>query len=882
MSFARTKIQAPRPRPGWVARPALEARLDAALQQHRLVLLIAPAGFGKTAALTRQLARLPAGSALAWVSCDEDDDAQRLLACICAALEPFDPPWRSDPDVLAGRVAGTRAQRREAADELLNVLAACETPGGVIVLDDLHRIEDPGVFEFLDLLLPGLPTHWVLVLCSRDTPPLALPRLRVQGELAEFRESDLQFDASEVEALLQATPGAAARVAPQQLLARTQGWAVGLRLALDTLSDGRAAAGALRSAALDRHVFDYLAAEVLADMPVELRHFLLRCSVLPELSAARCLQVSQDARAAQWLEEIEQRGLFVSSLEGTELTLRLHDLFRDFLEDRLARELPHELPELLQRAAAGEEDTVRRIGYLVRAGATDQACVLLCAEGPALITRGVIAPVLRMIEQFPPAQRDGPQLQLLRGLGSWAIWDFDAMCDAMRRAAAGYAQLGDQAHRQLALAYEAIAFSGAGRLPAADAVLAGLLDEPMGDEALACTLRAHMWQALDGGPLDQVAPRFHRELDVVERLDSTIGWYQASPVARYLGLPGIVPALQRYVTGALRHAREGHTPLRVLAVTVQAFLEVWAGRPDEADALLRGVEEDIRWFGQTRNLYTQTQLCRALLHALRGEAAAALTAMRRTNELMDEEPDGPRRRQGQTALLLHELRLAALLGDTVRLQLSADALERVPQHDIEAPARAQRTLLGAYLADAAGDSARAIAVRRAALQHGTLLSRLGLGVETRLRLAAALLPVEGAAAAAAVLGPALADTDDATEMAPVLLAGPAVLQALARADWGPHLDAAAIERLRRWADLAQRLRRVPAAPPAPAAGDAMAGLSTRELEVLAHIASGDSNKLIARALDLSPHTVKRHVANILDKLTVQTRGQAAAWFRARR
>ncbi len=525
---------------------------------------------------------------------------------------------------------------------------------------------------------------------------------------------------------------------------------------------------------------------------------------------------------------------------------------------------------------------MRRIGYLVRAGATDQACVLLCAEGPALITRGVIAPVLRMIEQFPPAQRDGPQLQLLRGLGSWAIWDFDAMCDAMRRAAAGYAQLGDQANRQLALAYEAIAFSGAGRLPAADAVLAGLLDEPMGDEALACTLRAHMWQALDGGPLDQVAPRFHRELDVVERLDSTIGWYQASPVARYLGLPGIVPALQRYVTGALRHARDGHTPLRVLAVTVQAFLEVWAGRPDEADALLRGVEEDIRWFGQTRNLYTQTQLCRALLHALRGEAAAALTAMRRTNELMDEEPDGPRRRQGQTALLLHELRLAALLGDTVRLQLSADALERVPQHDIEAPARAQRTLLGAYLADAAGDSARAIAVRRAALQHGTLLSRLGLGVETRLRLAAALLPVEGAAAAAAVLGPALADTDDATEMAPVLLAGPAALQALARADWGPHLDAAAIERLRRWTELAQRLRRVPAAPPAPAAGDAMAGLSTRELEVLAHIASGDSNKLIARALDLSPHTVKRHVANILDKLAVQTRGQAAAWFRARR
>jgi LuxR family maltose regulon positive regulatory protein len=173
-------------------------------------------------------------------------------------------------------------------------------------------------------------------------------------------------------------------------------------------------------------------------------------------------------------------------------------------------------------------------------------------------------------------------------------------------------------------------------------------------------------------------------------------------------------------------------------------------------------------------------------------------------------------------------------------------------------------------------------VRRAALQHGTLLSRLGLGVETRLRLAAALLPQAGPAAAAAVLGPALADTDDATEMAPVLLAGPAVLQALSSAEWGLHLEAAAAQRLRRWAERAQRLRCGPAVPPMSTPDDAGAGLSSREWEVLAQIADGDSNKLIARALDLSPHTVKRHVANILDKLAVQTRGQAAAWYRARR
>jgi len=880
LSFARTKIQPPRQRPGSIARPALEARLDRALQEQRLVLFTAPAGFGKTAALTRQIARLPAaGNALAWISCDEDDDLQRLLACLCAALEPFDPPWRSDPDALGVRAAGTRSQRREAADELLNTLAACELPRGVIVLDDLHRVSDPKLFEFVDLLLPALPPQWVLVLAGRETPPLALARLRVQGELAEFRQSELQFDASEVEALLQATPAAAERVSAAQLMARTQGWAVGLRLALNTLSDGRPAAARLRSAALDRHVFDYLAAEVLQHMPTELRLFLLRCSVLPELSASRCVPVALDPRAPRWLEEIEARGLFVSTLEGAELTLRLHDLFRDFLEDRLQRELPHELPELLKRAAAGEEDTTRRIGYLLRAGAGDEAAALLRAEGPALITRGVIAPVLRLIEQFPPGRHEAP-LQLLRGMASWALWDFDAMHEAMQRAAAGFARDGDPASQQLATAYEAIALSAAGRDAASEALLPPLLAQPLGDDALACALHARVWQALDQGPLDEVAPRLQQELEVVERLDSAIGWYRASPVARYLGLPGMVPALQRYAEGALRHAGEGNSPLRIIASTVQAQLAAWAGRPDDAEALLRAMEEDIRWLGQSRSLLTQTQLCRALLHALRGEADAALAAARRPYQLLEDEPDGPRRRSVQTVLLTHEIRLAALLGRTALLRQRLSELAQVPQHDVGAPARVQAELLPAYLADATGRTAQAIALRRAALGREALLSRLGLGVETRLRLAAALLRSEGEAAAAECLRSALQATDDATELAPVLLAGPAVLQALAQADWRARLAAPEQLRLKQWAERAMTLRRVAPADPMRAA--ALPLLSTREAEVLEHIAAGDSNKLIARALDLSPHTVKRHVANILDKIGVQTRGQAAAWLRSQR
>ena len=97
-TFALAKIQPPRPRAGLVERPELERTLAAALQHSRLTLLVAPAGFGKTAALTRQIRLLPEGCALAWVSADEDDQLQRFLACLTTALDPHDLPWRVCPD----------------------------------------------------------------------------------------------------------------------------------------------------------------------------------------------------------------------------------------------------------------------------------------------------------------------------------------------------------------------------------------------------------------------------------------------------------------------------------------------------------------------------------------------------------------------------------------------------------------------------------------------------------------------------------------------------------------------------------------------------------------------------------------------------------------
>ena len=102
--FATTKIQPPRARSARIERPALDAALGQALRSRRLVLLMAPAGFGKTSALAAQIESLGPGTALAWFSFDEDDDAAHLFAGLAGALEPLDLPWRSAPAALAAQL----------------------------------------------------------------------------------------------------------------------------------------------------------------------------------------------------------------------------------------------------------------------------------------------------------------------------------------------------------------------------------------------------------------------------------------------------------------------------------------------------------------------------------------------------------------------------------------------------------------------------------------------------------------------------------------------------------------------------------------------------------------------------------------------------------
>ena len=881
-TFARTKIQPPRLRPGLIERAALEARLGEALSAQRLTLICAPAGFGKTAALTRQLAALPEATAVAWIACDADDDLGRFAACLVAALDPYDLPWRTSPESLAPLLAAGDAERRAATAELVNALAATEVARGLIVIDDAHRITDPAVFAGLDLLIERLPPHWGVVIASRVDPPLALARWRGRGELAEFRHDELRFSHDEVERLIGARPGAsaareAASPAAAALLERTGGWAAGLGLALSGAQGARGAALRAGGGAIDRHMFDYLTSEVLDEMPAELRGFLLRCSVLPELAEERCKHVSGDARAARWLDEIERRGLFVSLIGDDEPVLVLHDLFRDCLDDRLRRELPGELPGLLRRAAEGETDPARRIGYLLRAEAWAEAEAALLAVATSLLTDGAVDTVLHLVGQFPAAFAGAsPSVQLVRAMSGWARWRWSEMQDGARRALDGFAASGDVARAQQARAYLAIAHCGAGERAAMARTVAALYETAPPRPVLALRHLLEVWSDFDHGRLAGLPARFDALLDVLEGSDDAGLWYQCVPLPPFLGLPGMREPLRRFVEGASARLPDRPGTLRAMVLGLRGGLRLWAGDVDAAMTELEEAERELRWLRQPQNASNIVYGLLAIGHALRGAPAAFEAAC----EVVLEQF---RRRAGDEGAVRYAP--AAFLAARWALACGDDAAARRWFASIDDGALAverpvlvaHRRTRRAYLAWLDGDLAGAARAFEAALDGAASADLFGHVSELRLRVAHVRVLQGDTATAARVLQPLFERHRDERDIAAVGLAGLDVLQPLARARWSGALGEAEQATLRQWAARASAWRGG-AAVETQASGP----LSERERDVLARIAAGDSNKLIARAFDLSPHTVKRHVANILDKLGLASRGQAAAWFLAQR
>ncbi len=872
----------------------MHSRLAKALLEKRVALLCAPAGYGKTSLLAQQISRLPPALAVVWVSADAGDDLHRLLECMIAALEPYDAPWRTAPEALvAGLSRGNEAEQRSVAAEIINTLDACDVPHGVIVFDDVHRIDDPAFFRFLDLLIERMSERWTLVISSRVEPPLALARLRAAEDLAEFRQLHLQFAHDEARRFAQ-DAGLDDALA-ERLFARTQGWPAGLRIAIGAaLGAAGTPASLVPERALragERPLFEFLAAEVVDQLEPALAQFLMRVAVLPELQAERCAVVARDVQAAARLDEIERLGLFVEALDAPTRTLRLHDLFRDALLQRLQQRDPHSLADARRLAADTENDPVRRITLLLDAGDAEQAASLVLAHVPAMVATDGHATASHLIGRFPATMRErAPELLFVRGMIAWVHWDFPLMLSSFERAEAGFAARGARDDELLARAFRATGLVAMGGLDEAAALTESMHRQPLAGPARVMLLHAETWLAVDNGRVARVPPLVEEMLALLEQVDRMDLWYHTTPANRFSGLPGMARPLLRHAALLVRLSRDEPTTLRALALLVQAWDALWRGEFDEARALAERAREDAAWSGRTGAVHGHLLALTALREAALGHRAAALDAA----ETRARELGARYSAWGRWHFALFVARVAALSDDVGALR---DALRRADLQmalaaGVANDARTRPVVpIRAQLAWIEGRTDDAIALWREALAHEEEIEIWGLAPEARVRLARALMRQGDLAGAADTLQPVFDRADRDGGPGGALLASDA-LGELAAAGWRTALPARRQAELRAWAQRVAAARAVGATSASTeaieagstgsaATGVAAAGLSAREIEVLARIAAGDSNKLIARAFDLSLHTVKRHVANILGKLGVETRGQAAAWYLSR-
>jgi LuxR family transcriptional regulator, maltose regulon positive regulatory protein len=374
----RTKLAIPQPRTMWVSRPDLLARLDGSLEG-RLTLVSAPPGYGKTTLVSEWIAARSqhSGSPLfAWVSLDAgDNDPVRFWRYIIAACQSFKTGTGASALEMIGRPQ--KPAYEAALMSLLNELAGLSGKQ-ILVLEDYHVLQSQQIHETVTYLLDHLPANLHVIITTRQDPPLPLPRMRVRSELLELDARDLRFSSKEIQEFfsqtihVSLTSGMIAR-----LETRTEGWAAALRLVALSLENKQDPAQIERSienlTGSQKHILDYLAAEVLNSQSEPIQDFLLRTSILSRLTGSLCDALTDREDCAAVLEQISKANLFLEPLDAAHQWYRYHTLFAEAMQQEALSRLGSEMVLSLHEQASHWLEEHEYLGDAIEAALSAKA-----------------------------------------------------------------------------------------------------------------------------------------------------------------------------------------------------------------------------------------------------------------------------------------------------------------------------------------------------------------------------------------------------------------------------------------------------------------------------------------------------------------------------
>lgn len=415
-----SKLRPPAARRGEVYRPDLFGRLEPDTKV-KLVLVVAPAGWGKTSLLGQWYSawgNSREDKRSAWLSIDQgDNDPLRFWAGLIAAIKEVSPDMGSDAMQLLA-VPGVETTDNLPA-RVINDFSRASTRITVII-DNYHLIINPAIHECVEFFIEHLPASIRLVLATRSDPVLPLARLRARGEMTEIRTGDLRFSEEEATELLNETlhlslPSEYVHVLQQ----RTEGWVTGLYLAGLSLCGDNDPDQQVRAFAGDnRQIVDYLMAEVLDGQPEHVRSFLMRTAVLDRMCGGLCDAVTGMRGSQRILEEMERSNLFVVPMDTSRSWYRYHTLFSDMLRRELERSQPGLAPLLHRRASQWHRQhgsTAEAVCHAIMASDLSDAREFIAARWQGHFNQGLAETVESWLTSLSPDMvRDDTRLHLIR------------------------------------------------------------------------------------------------------------------------------------------------------------------------------------------------------------------------------------------------------------------------------------------------------------------------------------------------------------------------------------------------------------------------------------------------------------------------------------
>lgn len=882
-----TKFHPPPASRDGVLRTRLLTQLQQQARQH-LVLLLAPAGYGKTTLMGQWMeCLLHSGAQAGWLTLDEaDNDPARLMCYLYGALRE----WMA----LALGPAGCAEPGVADWMSLLDRIGP-DAPAFTLFLDEFEQLSAAAPLRIARLLAERLPRQVRLVISSRDAPPLGLERYRVHGELLELTAGALRFDADETQRFFStriAEPLGAWVIEKMQAI--TDGWPAALQLtalAAHTHQDVERYASDLSGSLAT--VADYLAEDVLHAQSDAVKSFLLETCGFPRLSAAVCDAATGRTDSQRMLHYLERHGLFTTPLDAGGTWYRYHPLFSTFLQNQQA--LPPERVIATHRGAARwfarHDMAIEAVDLWLRAGDSASAIREMAGCAHELVMQAQFGIILRWLERLDDAAlaAAGPRLALA------AAW------------ACGFGGEPQAALRWLDVPRQALE--------------AGVADPALHDELIALetvlmALRGDSRAALHSGlahwerlgarrgfaagavanvlsyclMLEGEFARARHFSDQARLCNEDIG--SALGLGYALSVSGLIEASQgnldqalqqfrevdRMIAIKLRHPWFEPTHVSVASVGLIASVLYEKDRLDEADELLQ------RYFPLVAHqpsidMLLLSHIVRARVKMAQGDVDAALETL----QLAEQNTMGSwQLARARRVIEWERIRIDLLTGHDERALSRAEIAERVEAGEGARQGTSYveelfgRGIESMRCAIARGEPAQALArLERDIAQAGASGRRWR---QLKLMLLRTLaLDAQGA------------QEDAHTELAHALQLGARIGARRSFADEGKRIAAMLAELptqalaslteaecvLRYWLDLRGETPASGAAPALP-----RANLSERELAILKLLAMGMGNEQVARSVFLSVNTVKWHIRRILEKLDARNRSEAV--FLARR